>query len=77
MLNDLRLTLEILHDVQESVINVRLVDESHLDLIQVAESILVRDVRKPPPTFFPRRTYIQDGLLSLGESRDISWDLLS
>jgi len=38
--SDLRLTLEIFHNVQEFIIHIRLVVKLNLDLVQVAEGIL-------------------------------------
>ena len=35
-----RLTLEVLHNVQEAVVDVRLFDELNLDLIQVTQRVL-------------------------------------
>ena len=36
----LRLALEVLHDVEEPVIHIWLVDKLYLDLIEVAQSVL-------------------------------------
>ena len=36
----LRLALEVLHDVEESIIHIWLVDKLDLDLVEVAQSIL-------------------------------------
>lgn len=36
----IRLAFEIFHNVEESVINVRLVVKLHLDLVEIGESIL-------------------------------------
>lgn len=37
----LRLTLEVFHDIEKSVIHVGLIAEAHFDLVEVAQSILV------------------------------------
>lgn len=41
--DDLRLTFEIFHDIQELVVNIRVSRELDLDLIEVAKSVLERE----------------------------------
>lgn len=69
MVVHLRLTLEVLHDVQEAIVHVRHIAEAHFDLVKVTESILAThcqhtelwlDGRKTPV----KLTYIQDRLLT-------------
>lgn len=36
----LRLALKVLHDIEKSIIHIRLVDKLNLDLIKVAQSVL-------------------------------------
>lgn len=38
---NLRLALEVLHDVKEPVVHIRLVGELDLDLVKIAEGILL------------------------------------
>lgn len=42
MKTDSRLTLEVLHDIKEAIVDIWLIDELDLDLVQVAQSVLVR-----------------------------------
>ena len=40
MFGDLRLALEIFHDIQEAIVHIRLVMKLDLDLVQVSQRIL-------------------------------------
>lgn len=37
---NLRLTFEVFHDIEKLVVNIWLVGELHLDLVEIAQSIL-------------------------------------
>lgn len=45
---NLRLALEILHYIQEPIIDVWLIDKSHLHLVQIAEGILFNMLATDP-----------------------------
>lgn len=41
-MNHIRLTLEVLHNIEEPVVDIGLVMKLHLDLVQVGQRILFR-----------------------------------
>lgn len=74
----LRLTLEVLHDVQEPIIHIRLINELNFDLIEIAQSILADSVLSAilhldgHQSKQDRETYIKDGLLALHDASGLA-----
>lgn len=60
----LRLALEVLHDIQEPIVDVRLFNELNLDLVEITQSILQAYVRHQTH-ILSGCTHIQDWLLAL------------